>query len=220
MHSSSRRSSRGGKKPIDDRISMKKREYRLVEQRGTETVITDHKAFNKGPGDAAAKLAQPFFKDKNDGSKVRLTITKISDGRNQGAIYEYEIVQKHVELGKDEKVPPGIVIQKGAKKYRLKRYATKLKTYTPTMMKRGTKTDPVVPVVPKNTATRKSVSAIELDKLLNEADKEGKGRYSKNTSRKSKTSTPLEKKKTRTSKSKEASSIKANVLENRRPLDD
>jgi len=213
---SSYNSLRGGAKPVDDRISMKKREYRLVEQRGNETVITEHKAFNKGPGDAAAKLAQPFFKDKTDGSKVRITITKVSDGRNQGAVYEYEIVQKHVEIGKDEKVPAGIVITKGSKRYRLKRYATKLKTVTPTMMKRGTKAN--TPVANKSTASRRSVSAVELDKLLNTDDKKGKGRTSKNTRRKSKTmSQPLENKKSRSSKSK-GSSVSANVLENRRPI--
>jgi hypothetical protein len=118
------------------KISMMKREYRLVEQHGDVPIVTGHKAFNKGPGDAAVKLAQPFFKDKNDGSKVRITITKVSPGRNQGAKYEYEIVQKLMPVGKNEKVPESIIIEKNGKQYRLKRYAVKIKTYTPTMMKR------------------------------------------------------------------------------------
>jgi hypothetical protein len=118
------------------KISMIKREYRLVEQHGNEVIVTPHFAFNKGPGDAAVKLARPFFKDRNDGSKVRITITKVSDGRNKGALYEYEILQKHMPLKKDEAAPKGIIIEKNGKKFRLKRYATKLKTYTPSSQKR------------------------------------------------------------------------------------
>jgi hypothetical protein len=118
------------------KISMIKREYRLVEQHGDKIVVTSHFALNKGPGDAAVKLARPFFKDRNDGSKVRITITKISDGRNKGALYEYEILQKHMLLKPGEAAPKGIVIEKNGKKYRLKRYATKLKTYTPSSQKK------------------------------------------------------------------------------------
>jgi hypothetical protein len=143
---SSKSSFTGGTAAVrnSDKISLKKREYRLVEQQGDKTVVTNHKAFNKGPGDAAVKLSQPFFKDKADGSKVRLTITKVSDGRNKGAIYEYEIEQKLIEIGKDEKVPESIIIKKGNKQYRLKRYATKIKTYTPTMMQRSKANIPLV----------------------------------------------------------------------------
>ena len=114
-----------------------KREYRLVEQRNGETIITDNRAHNKGPGDAAVKLARPLFgDDRSNGVKVKLTITKVSPGRNQGAIYEYEVEQKHVPITeKDKNIPKNLVIESKGKKYRLKRYATKLKTYTPTMMK-------------------------------------------------------------------------------------
>jgi hypothetical protein len=55
-----------------------------------------------------------------------------------------------MELKKDEKVPEGIVIEKDGKRYRIKRYATKLKTYTPTMMKRKSR------MISKNPARKTS----------------------------------------------------------------
>ena len=163
------------------KISMIKREYRLVEQHGDQIVVTPHFALNKGPGDAAVKLARPFFKDRNDGSKVRITIKKISDGRNKGALYEYEVLQKHMPLAPGENAPKGIVIEKNGKRYRLKRYATKLKTYTPTSQKKLRKKSSKSSTNDKNAARNPiPISEKTKDKIKQILeDKSVRGRVSK-----------------------------------------
>jgi len=128
--SSSTKSTSGG--------STVKREYRLLERKDGKTVITDHRAHNKGPGDAATKLAGPMFPDKKPGRKVKLTITKVSPGRNQGAIYEFEVEQYLQELRTEDKnIPKNLVIEKDGKRFRLRRKAIKLSTFTPTDIARA-----------------------------------------------------------------------------------
>lgn len=129
--------SRGGKAAVrnSSKKSLEKRVYKLVEMSENGPVITNHAAFNKGPAEAAAKIAKRLMTNKTDKAVIKITITKVSPGRNQGAFYDYKVTQSLVEIKPKENVPKGVIIEKGGKKYKMKRHAEQIAIYTPTMMK-------------------------------------------------------------------------------------